>query len=98
MANKWMFTLALLGIVVVVTCGMLLPIAIGFKVSMIAVGIIMIIIFSIIIPFDRKYIVRKNGFKIDFTKQKCIFAGMYLIQFPSVLRCMLVYVFRCSIY
>ncbi|MDM5190339.1 hypothetical protein QUF99_24245 [Bacillus sp. DX4.1] len=92
MANKWMFTLALLGIVVVVTCGMLLPIAIGFKVSMIAVGIIMIIIFSIIIPFDRKYIVRKNGFKIDFTKTKVYFRWNV---FDTISVCVAVYACIC---
>lgn len=92
MSNKLMLTFALIGIIVVFSCGMLLPIPIGFKISMITVGIIMIVIFSILIPFDKKYIVRKNGNKIDFTKTKYIFVGMYLIQFRSVLQCMHVYV------
>lgn len=92
MSNKLMLTFALIGIIVVFSCGMLLPIPIGFKISMITVGIIMIVIFSILIPFDKKYIVRKNGKKLILQKQKYIFVGMYLIQFRSVLQCMHVYV------
>ncbi|KFN16378.1 putative membrane protein [Bacillus pseudomycoides] len=72
MFNKWMLIFALIGIIVVFSCGMLLPMAIGFKVSMITAGIIMIVMFSIIIPFDKKYIVRKKGNKIDFTKNKSL--------------------------
>ncbi|MCP1156437.1 group-specific protein [Bacillus infantis] len=39
----------------------------GFIVSMIVTVLIMIIIFSIAIPFQRKYIVKENG-KINFRK------------------------------
>lgn len=92
MSNKLMLTFALIGIIVVFSCGMLLPIPIGFKISMITVGIIMIVIFSILIPFDKKYIVRKMEIKLILQKQKYIFVGMYLIQFRSVLQCMHVYV------
>lgn len=92
MSNKWMFSLAFVGIIVVFGCGMLLPMAIGFKVSMITAGVMMIVMFSIIIPFDKKYIIRKKGKKSTLSKQKCTFAGMYLIQFLFVLQCMPVYV------
>lgn len=92
MSNKLMLTFALIGIIVVFSCGMLLPIPIGFKISMITFGIIMIVIFSILIPFDKKYIVRKMEIKLILQKQKYIFVGMYLIQFRSVLQCMHVYV------
>ena len=92
MSNKLLLAFALLGIIVVFSCGLFLPIPIGYRVSMLTAGVIMSVMFSIIIPFDRKHIVRKNGYKIDFTKQKCIFAGMYLTLFLSALRCMHAYV------
>lgn len=92
MSNKLLLAFALIGIIVVFSCGLLLPMPIGFKVSMITVGIIMIVIFSIIIPLDKKYIVRKMEIKLILQKQKYIFVGMYLIQFRSVLQCMHVYV------
>ena len=38
MSNKLMLTFALVGIIVVFSCGLLLPIPIGFKVSMITAG------------------------------------------------------------
>lgn len=92
MRNKLMLLFAFLGIVVVTACGMLLPMAIGFKVSMITAGIIMVIIFSIIIPFDRKYVVRKNGYKIDFTKTKVYFRWNV---FDTVSICLAVYACIC---
>ncbi|MBE7120379.1 hypothetical protein [Bacillus cereus] len=73
MSNKLLLTFALIGIIVVFSCGLLLPMPIGFKVSMITAGVMMIVMFSIIIPFDRKHIVRKSGYKIDFTKTKVYF-------------------------
>ncbi|PGC30962.1 hypothetical protein COM11_08975 [Bacillus pseudomycoides] len=92
MVNKWMLTLALLGIIVVFACGMLLPMAIGFKVSMITAGIIMIVMFSIIIPFDKKYIVRKKGNKIDFTKTKVYFRWNV---FDTISACIAAYAYLC---
>ncbi|MEI4799898.1 hypothetical protein ACIGHG_13975 [Bacillus sp. NPDC077411] len=73
MSNKWMLSFVLISIIIVIALGTLLPIAIGFKVSMITIACMMIIIFSILIPFDKKYIVRKAGNKIDFTKTKVYF-------------------------
>ncbi|MEH6850667.1 MULTISPECIES: hypothetical protein [Bacillus] len=73
MLNKWNLSLALIGVIVVFAAGTLMPIAIGFKVSMITAASMMIIMFSILIPFDKKYIVRKAGNKIDFTKTKVYF-------------------------
>ncbi|MFV1457628.1 hypothetical protein VJ282_34110, partial [Bacillus mycoides] len=70
MSNKLLLAFAVIGIIVVFSCGLLLPMPIGFKVSMITAGVMMIVMFSIIIPFDRKHIVRKKGYKIDFTKTK----------------------------
>ncbi|MBS4192527.1 group-specific protein [Bacillus sp. FJAT-49705] len=45
---------------------------IGFIVSMIVGGIMMVIILLLVIPMDRKYIVRENR-KINFHKSKIIF-------------------------
>ncbi|MBM7660968.1 magnesium-transporting ATPase (P-type) [Bacillus mesophilus] len=45
----------------------------GFMVSLIVAAIIMIIIISIAIPMDRKYVVRKANRKIDFTKTTIFF-------------------------
>lgn len=73
MSNKLLLAFAVIGIIVVFSCGLLLPMPIGFKVSMITAGVMMIVMFSIIIPFDRKHIVRKKGYKIDFTKTKVYF-------------------------
>ena len=53
MSNKLLLTFALIGVIVVFSCGLLLPMPIGFKVSMITAGVMMIVMFSIIIPFDR---------------------------------------------
>ncbi|EMA6342621.1 hypothetical protein ACO11K_001703 [Bacillus cytotoxicus] len=92
MSNKWMFSLAFVGIIVVIGCGMLLPMAIGFKVSMITAGVIMIVMFSIIIPFDRKYIIRKKGNKIDFIKTKVYFRWNV---FDTVSVCLAVYACIC---
>ena len=39
----------------------------GFIISLIVGGVMMVIIFSILIPFSRKYIVRENG-KINYAK------------------------------
>lgn len=44
----------------------------GFIVSMIVTGIFIVIILSIAIPMDRKYIVRENR-KINFHKSKILF-------------------------
>jgi hypothetical protein len=44
---------------------------IGFIISMIVVGIILIFILAIVIPFDRKYIVREGG-KINFHKSRIL--------------------------
>ena len=59
---------------------------------MITAGVMMIVMFSIIIPFDKTYSTEK-GYKIDFTKQKCIFVGMYLIRFRL---CLAVYACICK--
>lgn len=40
---------------------------IGFKISLIVGGVMMVLLFSILIPFFRKYIVRENG-KINYAK------------------------------
>lgn len=92
MSNKGILTFALIGIIVVFSCGLLLPIPIGFRVSMITVGVIMIAMFSIIIPFDRKYIVRKKGNKIDFTKTKVYFRWNV---FDTISVCLAVYACIC---
>ena len=92
MSNKLLLTFALIGVIVVFSCGLLLPMPIGFKVSMITAGVMMIVMFSIIIPFDRKHIVRKMDIKLILRKQKYIFAGMYLIRFRLAWQCMHVYV------
>lgn len=92
MFNKWMLIFALIGIIVVFSCGMLLPMAIGFKVSMITAGIIMIVMFSIIIPFDKRYVVRKKDNKIDFTKTKIYFRWNV---FDTITVCLAVYTCIC---
>ncbi|MBE7102497.1 hypothetical protein FT637_05395 [Bacillus cereus] len=92
MSNKLMLTFALIGIIVVFSCGMLLPMPIGFKISMITVGGIIIVIFSVLIPFDRKYIVRNNGNKIDFTKTKVYFRWNV---FDTISVCLAVYACIC---
>ncbi|CAG9611377.1 hypothetical protein BACCIP111899_00549 [Bacillus rhizoplanae] len=92
MSNKWMIIFASLGIIVVFSCGMLLPMAIGFKVSMITAGIMMVVMFSIIIPFDKKYIVRKKGNKIDFTKTKVYFRWNV---FDTISVCVAIYACLC---
>ena len=64
MSNKLLLAFALLGIIVVFSCGLFLPIPIGYRVSMLTAGVIMSVVFSIIIPFDRKHIVRKMDIKL----------------------------------
>ncbi|MFE8703012.1 group-specific protein [Cytobacillus sp. FJAT-54145] len=44
----------------------------GFIISMIVQAILIVIILAIVIPMDRKYIVRENG-KINFQKSKILF-------------------------
>lgn len=92
MSNKLLLTFALIGIIVVFSGGLFLPIPIGFKISMITVGVIMIVMFSIIIPFDRKHIVRKKGYKIDFTKTKVYFRWNV---FDTISVCLAVYACIC---
>lgn len=92
MSNKLLLVFALLGIIVVFSCGLLLPMPIGFKVSMITAGVMMIVMFSIIIPFDRRHIVRKNGYKIDFTKTKVYFRWNV---FDTISACLAVYACIC---
>ncbi len=94
MSNKLLLVFALIGIIVVFSCGLFLPIPIGYRVSMLTAGVIMSVVFSIIIPFDRKHIVRKKGIKSILQKQKFIFVGMYLIRFLFVWHCMHAYVCR----
>ncbi|MDC2864942.1 hypothetical protein [Bacillus sp. BP-3] len=92
MSNKWMLSLTFIGVIVVFAAGTLMPIAIGFKVSMIMLACTMIIIFSILIPFDKKYIVRKAGNKIDFTKTKVYFRWNV---FDTISVCIAVYACIC---
>ncbi|MGE7631895.1 hypothetical protein ACQKMZ_05930 [Bacillus paramycoides] len=92
MSNKLLLTFALVGIIVVFSCGMFLPMSIGFKVSMFTAGVMMSVMFSIIIPFDRKYIVRKKGYKIDFTKTKVYFRWNV---FDTISVCLAVYACVC---
>lgn len=92
MFNKWMLSFVLISIIIVFAVGTLLPIAIGFKVSMIMLACMMIIIFSILIPFDKKYIVRKAGNKIDFTKTKVYFRWNV---FDTISVCIAVYTCIC---
>ena len=87
-----MLIFALLGTIVVFSCGMLLPMAIGFKVSMITAGIMMVVMFSILIPFDKKYIVRKKGNKVDFTKTKVYFRWNV---FDTISACLAAYACLC---
>ncbi|MEY8349062.1 hypothetical protein AALF16_12265 [Bacillus cereus] len=65
---------------------------IGFIVSGAVVVIIMIVILGIVIPFDRKYIVRTNGYKIDFTKTKIYFRWNV---FDTISVCLAVYACIC---
>jgi hypothetical protein len=92
MSNKWMLSFVLISIIIVFALDTLLPIAIGFKVSMITLACMMIIIFSILIPFDKKYIVRKAGNKIDFTKTKVYFRWNV---FDTISVCIAVYACIC---
>ena len=92
MFNKWMLSFVLISIIIVFAVGTLLPIAIGFKVSMIMLACMMIIIFSILIPFNKKYIVRKAGNKIDFTKTKVYFRWNV---FDTISVCIAVYTCIC---
>ena len=70
MSNKLLLAFALIGIIVVFSCGLFLPIPIGYRVSMLTAGVIMGVLFSIIIPLDRKHLVRKIGYSIDLTNTK----------------------------
>lgn len=92
MGNKLMFLFVFLSVTIVIACGILLPMGIGFKISMITAGIIMAIIFSIVMPFERKYVVRKNGYEIDFTKTKVYFRWNV---FDTVSVCLVVYACIC---
>ncbi|WJE52089.1 hypothetical protein QRE66_22845 [Bacillus cereus] len=65
---------------------------IGFIVSGAVVVIMMIVILGIVIPFDRKYIVRTNGYKIDFTKTKIYFRWNV---FDTISVCLAVYACIC---
>jgi len=92
MSNKLLLTFAVIGIIVVFSCGLFLPIPIGYRVSMLTAGVIMGVMFSIIIPFDRKHIVRKNGYKIDFTKTKVYFRWNV---FDTISICLALYACIC---
>ena len=92
MSNKLLLAFALIGIIVVFSCGLFLPIPIGYRVSMLTAGVIMIVVFSIIIPFDRKHIVRKKGNKIDFTKTKVYFRWNV---FDTISVCLALYACIC---
>ena len=92
MLNKWMLLVVLISIIIVFALGTLFPIAIGFKISMITLACMMIIIFSILIPFDKKYIVRKAGNKIDFTKTKVYFRWNV---FDTISVCIAIYACIC---
>ena len=93
MSNKLLLAFALIGIIVVFSCGLFLPIPIGYRVSMLTAGAIMGVLFSIIIPFDRKHIVRKNGYKIDFTKTKVYFRWNV---FDTISVCLALYACICA--
>lgn len=93
MQNRWMMlSLVVISIIAVFTVGLFLPMAIGFKVSMITLASTMIVMFSILIPFDKKYIVRKAGNKIDFTKTKVYFRWNV---FDTISVCVAVYACIC---
>jgi len=92
MSNKLLLVFALIGIIVVFSCGLFLPIPIGYRVSMLTAGVIMSVVFSIIIPFDRKHIVRKKGNKIDFTKTKVYFRWNV---FDTISVCLALYACIC---
>ena len=93
MQNRWMMLLlVVISIIAVFTVGLFLPMAIGFKVSMITLASTMIVMFSILIPFDKKYIVRKAGNKIDFTKTKVYFRWNV---FDTISVCVAVYACIC---
>ncbi|MGG2095086.1 hypothetical protein AB1283_21350 [Bacillus sp. S13(2024)] len=93
MQNRWMMlSLVVISIITVFTIGLFLPMAIGFKVSMITLASTMIVMFSILIPFDKKYIVRKAGNKIDFTKTKVYFRWNV---FDTISVCVAVYACIC---
>lgn len=87
-----MFLFIFLSVTIVIACGILLPMGIGFKISMITAGIIMAIIFSIVMPFERKYVVRKNGYEIDFAKTKVYFRWNV---FDTVSVCLAIYACIC---
>ncbi|MBY0599798.1 hypothetical protein K4569_26920 [Bacillus bingmayongensis] len=65
---------------------------IGFVISGAVIVIMLIVILGIVIPFDRKYIVRKNGYKIDFTKTKIYFRWNV---FDTISVCLAVYACIC---
>ncbi|MEI4829639.1 hypothetical protein WAX78_09245 [Bacillus sp. FJAT-53711] len=93
MQNRWMMlSLVVISIIAVFTVGLFLPMAIGFKVSMITLASTMIVMFLILIPFDKKYIVRKAGHKIDFTKTKVYFRWNV---FDTISVCVAVYACIC---
>ncbi|WP_459499089.1 hypothetical protein [Bacillus sp. C1] len=65
----------------------------GFIISGVVVFIMMIVILGILIPFDRKYIVRKEGNKIDFTKTKIYFRWNV---FDTISVCLAMYAYICE--
>ncbi|MDZ5605539.1 hypothetical protein U2I54_00035 [Bacillus pseudomycoides] len=65
---------------------------IGFIISGAVIVIMLIVILGIVIPFDRKYIVRTNGYKIDFTKTKIYFRWNV---FDTISVCLAVYACIC---
>lgn len=64
----------------------------GFIISGVVVVVLMIVILGILIPFDKKYIVRKKGNKIDFTKTKVYFQWNV---FDTISVCLAVYACIC---
>ncbi|MED1409116.1 MULTISPECIES: hypothetical protein [Bacillus] len=64
----------------------------GFIISGVVIVVMMGVILGILIPFDRKYIVRKKGNKIDFTKTKVYFRWNV---FDTISVCLAVYACIC---
>ncbi|KEK24470.1 hypothetical protein BAGA_25295 [Bacillus gaemokensis] len=65
----------------------------GFIISGIVVVVMMIVILGILIPFDRKYVVRKKGNEIDFTKTKVYFRWNV---FDTISVCLALYAYICG--
>lgn len=66
---------------------------IGFIISLIVAAIWIVIFLGIMIPYHKKYVIKENG-KINYKKQKFIYAGMYLIRLPLYWRYTLSFVFK----